>query len=59
MEGFRKRFYTPRSLFHDLRDIVSHLPEFTETARSGRVSRAFAEKIMGAWDLGYPRGRLR
>ena len=48
MKDFRKRFYTPRSLFHDLGDIVSHLSEFTETARSGRVSRAFAEKIMMA-----------
>lgn len=27
---------------------MGHLPEFTETARSERVSRAFAEKIMMA-----------
>ena len=48
MEGFRKRFYTPRTMLHDLRDILAHLSEFRETARSGRVSRAFAEKVMMA-----------
>ena len=29
-------------------DIVAHMPEFRETVRGGRVSRAFAEKIMMA-----------
>jgi AhpD family alkylhydroperoxidase len=48
MDGFRKRFYTPRALFRDLREIMAHMPEFKETVRSGRVSRAFAEKIMMA-----------
>lgn len=48
MDGFQKRFYTPRTLVRDLREIMAHMPEFKETARSGRVSRAFAEKIMMA-----------
>ena len=46
--GFKKRFYTPRAFAHDLGDILSHMPEFRDTARSGRVSRSFAEKIMMA-----------
>ncbi|HSR34683.1 MAG TPA: carboxymuconolactone decarboxylase family protein [Anaerolineae bacterium] len=46
MDGFRKRYYTTRTLWRDLREITGHLPEIRETARSGRVSRAFAEKIM-------------
>lgn len=48
MEGFRKRFYRPRAFLRDLGDIMGHMSEFKETARSGRVSRAFAEKIMMA-----------
>jgi AhpD family alkylhydroperoxidase len=48
MEGFHKRFYTPRSFFRDLRELVAHRSEIRETARSGRVSRAFVEKIMMA-----------
>jgi AhpD family alkylhydroperoxidase len=43
---FRKRHYTPRTLLRDLRQLVAHLPAFRRAARSGRVSRAFAEKIM-------------
>ncbi len=46
MDGFRKRTYTPRTLFRDLRDVSKGLPAFRDTARSKRVSRAFAEKIM-------------
>jgi AhpD family alkylhydroperoxidase len=46
MNGFKKRFYTPRTFFRDLREVLSRLPSFKDTARSGRVSRAFAEKIM-------------
>jgi len=46
MNGFKKRFYTPRTFFHDLREVLSGLPSFRDTAHSGRVSRAFAEKIM-------------
>ena len=46
MNGFRKRTYTPRTFVHDLRNVLAHLPSFRETARSGRVSRSFAEKIM-------------
>lgn len=48
MQGFRKRFYTPRALIRDLGELLAHMPEFWDTARSGRVSRAFAEKIMMA-----------
>jgi AhpD family alkylhydroperoxidase len=48
MDGFRKRFYTPRSFLRDLWGLLVHLPEFRKTARSGRVSRPFAEKIMMA-----------
>ena len=46
MEGFRKRFYTPRAFVRDLREVLAHLSSFRETARSGRVPRSFAEKIM-------------
>jgi AhpD family alkylhydroperoxidase len=46
MEGFRKRFYTPRAFARDMREVMAHMPSFRDTARSGRVSRAFAEKIM-------------
>jgi len=48
MQGFDKRFYTPRSFFCDLRELVARRSEIKETVRSGRVSRAFAEKIMMA-----------
>jgi AhpD family alkylhydroperoxidase len=46
MASFNKRSYTPRTFVSDLRDVLAHMPEFRETARAGRVSRAFAEKIM-------------
>jgi AhpD family alkylhydroperoxidase len=46
MDGFRKRFYTPRAFARDLREVLAHMPSFRETARSERVSRSFAEKIM-------------
>lgn len=45
MNGFKKRFYTPRTFFRDLRGILSGLPSFRDTIRSGRVNGAFAEKI--------------
>jgi AhpD family alkylhydroperoxidase len=48
MQGFHKRFYTPRSFFRDFREMVAHRSAIRETARSGRVSRGFAEKIMMA-----------
>ena len=48
MQGFDKRFYTPRSLFRDLAELLARRSEIRETARSDRVSRAFAEKIMMA-----------
>jgi AhpD family alkylhydroperoxidase len=46
--NFNKRFYTPRTFLYGLRELVSHLGDLEKTARSGRVSRAFAEKIMMA-----------
>jgi AhpD family alkylhydroperoxidase len=46
VNGFGKRFYTPRAFVRDLRDVLAHMPSFRETARSERVSRSFAEKIM-------------
>jgi len=48
MQGFDKRFYTPRSFFRDLRELIARRSEIRETMQSGRVSRAFAEKIMMA-----------
>ena len=48
MVGFNKRFYTPRSLFRDLREMLSRRSQIRETARSGRVDPAFVEKIMMA-----------
>jgi AhpD family alkylhydroperoxidase len=46
MDGFKKRFYTPRTFWHDLQEVMREMPAFKDTARSGRVPRAFAEKIM-------------
>ena len=48
MNGFNKRYYTPRSLFRDLREMASRRSQIRETARSGRVDSAFVEKIMMA-----------
>jgi AhpD family alkylhydroperoxidase len=33
-------------MLRDLRDLLAHMSEFRGSVRSGRVSRAFAEKIM-------------
>ncbi|MEJ2208986.1 MAG: carboxymuconolactone decarboxylase family protein [Anaerolineae bacterium] len=46
MNGFGKRFYTPRGFARDLRQVLGNMGSFRETSRSGRVSRSFAEKIM-------------
>jgi AhpD family alkylhydroperoxidase len=46
MNGYKKRFYTPRTFWRDLRAVMAGMPAFRDTARSERVSRAFAEKIM-------------
>lgn len=46
MNGFRKRFYTLRTFFGDLRDLVAHIPALISTIRNRRISRPFAEKIM-------------
>lgn len=46
MSPFHKRFYTPRTFVRDLRRILANMGDFRDASRSGRVSRAFAEKIM-------------
>jgi AhpD family alkylhydroperoxidase len=46
MDGFKKRFYTPRTFFHDLREVMTGLAAFRDTARSDRISRPLVEKIM-------------
>jgi hypothetical protein len=46
VNGFGKRFYTPRAFARDLREVLVHLPSFRETARSDRVPRSFAERVM-------------
>lgn len=46
MSTFPKRFYTPRTFGRDLRRILANMGDFRRAARSGRVTRAFAEKIM-------------
>ena len=48
MVGFNKRYYTPRTFFRALREMASRRSQIRETARSGRVDRAFVEKIMMA-----------
>lgn len=48
MAQFAKRFYTPRRFLQDFWGIMTRMSEFRDAARSGRVSRAFAEKIMMA-----------
>jgi AhpD family alkylhydroperoxidase len=48
MQGFDKRFYTPRSFYRDLVELLARRSEIRGTMQSGRVSRAFAEKIMMA-----------
>ena len=48
MQGFDKRYYTPRSFIRDLRELLACRSEIREAASSGRVSRAFVEKIMMA-----------
>jgi len=46
MPPFPKRCYRPRTFVRDLRRILASMKDFRDTARSRRVSRAFAEKIM-------------
>ncbi len=46
MAGFRKRFYTPRAFLRDAAGIVQNMPGFIAGARTRRVSRTFAEKVM-------------
>jgi len=43
---YRKRFYTPGTLFEDLHGLVVRAPELSTARRGGRVSPAFAERIM-------------
>ena len=44
--GFDKRIYSIASFRQALDDIFAHLPDLRAATRSGRVSRAFAERIM-------------
>ena len=46
MNGFHKRFYTLRTFFGDLKELVTHIPALISTIRNKRVSRPFTEKIM-------------
>ena len=43
---FNKRIYTLPALTADVKHIFDHMDALRSAARSGRVSRAFAEKIM-------------
>jgi AhpD family alkylhydroperoxidase len=45
-DRFDGRFYTPGAFLRDVAGVLKHLPELRSAARSRRVSRAFAEKIM-------------
>jgi len=46
MTGFSRRFYTFPAFNAALDDALDHLGEFTAALRSGRISRAFGERIM-------------
>ncbi len=46
MPGFSRRIYTPGALWRDTRELMRHAYDLHLAARGGRVSRAFAEKIM-------------
>ena len=43
---FTKRVYTPARLLKDLRGIFEHFEDLRQANRSGRISKAFSEKIM-------------
>jgi len=45
-EEFNKRIYTVDTFCRDIAEAISHMGEFRDAHRSGRVSRAFAERIM-------------
>jgi AhpD family alkylhydroperoxidase len=44
--SFQKRVYTVAAFRQDIADALAHMDEFRAAYRSGRVSRAFAERIM-------------
>ena len=44
--GFRKRIFTVATFRQALDDFFAHLPELRAAIRSGRMSKAFAERIM-------------
>jgi len=43
---FNKRIYNPQTFTADVKNIFDHMDDLRKAARSGRVSHAFAEKIM-------------
>jgi AhpD family alkylhydroperoxidase len=43
---FNKRIYTLRSFIASVQEVIGHMDEVRAAIRGGRVSRAFAEKIM-------------
>jgi AhpD family alkylhydroperoxidase len=44
--AFNKRIYTLRTFVSGIKDVLGHMDEVRTAIRGGRVSRAFAEKIM-------------
>jgi len=52
--AFNKRFYTVAGFLVATREIYDHLDDILAARRWGRISRAFAEKIMLAVTKGRP-----
>jgi len=44
--SFRKRIFSPASFYASINEIFAHIEDLRKAARGGRVSKAFAEKIM-------------
>jgi len=44
--SFAKRIYTPASFYASIQEIFAHIEDLRKAARGGRISKAFAEKIM-------------
>lgn len=43
---FTRRIYTPSSFRKDIREAIEHFDDLRSASRSGRVSKAFSERIM-------------
>lgn len=41
-----KRFYTPATFKKDVQEILAHFEDLRQASRSGRIDKAFAEKLM-------------